>query len=421
MVLSYRGGEEMSQSLAADIEKVRHQFPFLRQKVNGRQRVYFDNAASTQKPDPVLDSIMRFYSTGYSNVHRGVHDLSERASEAYEGARKKVRSFINAASDKEIIFTRGTTESINLAAFSFGEAFLKKGDQVLVTEMEHHSNMLPWQMLCRRKGAQLRFVPFLDAGMLDMEAFEALLNDRTRLLAVTYVSNALGTINPVKQMIRKAHQHGVTVLVDAAQAVQHFKVDVGDLDCDMLAFSGHKMYAGTGIGALYVKEGLLDRMPPYQTGGGMVNSVSRDRTVFTDPPLKFEAGTGNIAGAVSLDSAIEFLRTLGMDMVEEHEKGLMGLLERELEQIPGIDIYASEARKSGVLSFNLKGVHPYDAGVVLNGCGIAVRTGTHCAGPVMCHYGVSGSIRVSFGIYNTAEEIKAFIEALKKAKDMLTL
>jgi cysteine desulfurase/selenocysteine lyase len=402
-----------------DIHKIRADFPILNQKIHGQPLIYLDNAATTQKPRQVLDKIVDYYSTCNSNIHRGVHSLSERASGVYEAVRTQVGRFINAADPSEIVFTRGTTESINLVAASFGEAFVHQGDEIIITEMEHHSNLVPWQNLCERKGAVLRILPFNDDGTLATDQLESLFSATTRLLSLTHVSNVLGQINPVREIIALAHAHEVPVLVDGAQSIQHLAVDVRDLDCDFFAFSGHKMYASTGIGVLYGKRKWLEAMPPYQCGGGMIDRVDFAGTTYGELPLKFEAGTPHIAGTVSLSAAIEYIQGIGMDRILAHEDDLLDYASRQLRSLDGITLYGQGNRRCGAISFNLADIHPYDAGMVLDKMGIAVRTGAHCAETVMKHYGITGTLRASFALYNTRDEIDRLILGLQKARRLL--
>ncbi len=402
-----------------DIAKIRADFPILGKKINGRPLVYLDNAATTHKPMAVLDRMAEFYTGSYGNAHRGSHYLSDKAGAAYESARETVRDFINAESAGEIIFTRGTTEAINLAASSFGEAFVREGDEIIISEMEHHSNIVPWQRLCARTGARLKIIPFDDDGRLKIEELDSLLSERTRIVSVTYVSNALGTVNDAKKIIDKAHKLAVPVLIDGAQAVQHTPVDVRDLDCDFFAFSGHKVHANTGIGVLYGKEKWLEAMPPYQTGGGMVQKVDFNKTTFTAPPLKFEAGTGNIAAAVSLEAAIQYLKGIGLEQIYSHENDLMLHAEKRLDSMNGVKVYGGNIKRHSAISFNMDEIHPYDAGAILDKLGIAVRAGKHCADPVMSHYDIPGTLRASFALYNTKEEIDILIEGLERARLML--
>lgn len=405
--------------MTLDITRIRDDFPILSQHIHGHPLVYLDNAATTQKPQQVLDEIVKFYATANSNIHRGVHSLSEQASALYEGARAKVQQFIDAADPSEIVFTRSATESINLVASSFGDAFVHKGDEIMITEMEHHSNVVPWQNLCQRKGAVLRVVPFRDDGTLALDQLKPLLSPRTKLLSLTYVSNVLGQVNPVHQIIELAHACEVPVLIDGAQAIQHLPVDVQDLDCDFFVFSGHKMYAATGIGVLYGKQKWLEAMPPYQRGGGMINTVGFEETTYTELPLKFEAGTPHIAGTVSLAAAIDYLEQVGLNEITAHEDKVLTYAIEQLNTMAGITLYGANNGHCGSVSFNLTDIHPYDVGMILDKMGIAVRTGTLCAGPVMQHYGISGAMRASFALYNTRDEVDQLIAGLQKAQQLL--
>ena len=402
-----------------DINKIREDFPILAKEIHGKLLIYLDNAATTQKPKIVLDKIVEFYANRNSNIHRGVHYLSEQASMAYENARETVRKFINAKNVSEIVFTKGTTEAINLVADSFGAKFIREGDEVIISEMEHHSNIVPWQIRCERAKAVLKVVPFNDDGTLMLDELIKLITERTRLISIIHVSNVLGVINPIKEIVEMAHSRDIPVLVDGAQAVQHFPVDVQELNCDFFAFSGHKMYAETGIGVLYGKEKWLEDMPPYQSGGGMVDSVSFEKTTFADLPLKFEAGTGNYVGAASMGTAIEYIQDIGLDEIAVYEGDLLDYATERLSAIQGINIYGLAPERCGAVSFNLENIHPYDAGMILDKLGIAVRTGTHCAEPVLRHYGVSASIRASLALYNTREEIDKLIEGIHKVQKML--
>lgn len=402
-----------------DIDVIRKDFPILAKKIYGKPLIYLDNAATTQKPKCVLDKIFDFYTSSNGNIHRGVHYLSEQASLAYENARKTVKDFINAKSACEIVFTSGTTEAINLVASSFGQRFINEGDEIVITEMEHHSNIVPWQILCKNIDAVLKVVPFENDGTLRLDELKNKITERTRLLSVIYVSNVLGVINPLKQIIEIAHARGIPVLIDAAQAVQHFSVDVQDLDCDFFAFSGHKMYAETGIGVLYGKEKWLETMPPYQSGGSMVASVSFEKTTYADPPLKFEAGTGNYVGAVSLGAAVEYLQRVNVAKIAAHENDLLNYAVKRLRTVPGIVLYGLAPNRCGVVSFNLENVHAYDVGIIIDKLGIAVRTGTHCAEPVMRHFGIPATIRASFAVYNTRTDIDELVVAMKKAQNIL--
>ncbi len=397
----------------------RHHFPLLRQRVNGKALVYFDNAATSQKPQVVIDAIMRYYQEENSNVHRGVHTLSEKATEAYEGVRAKVQEFIHAASPREIIFVRGTTEAINLVAASYGRKAVGKGDEVLISAMEHHSNIVPWQILCQERGAQLRVIPMNDAGELMLPDYERLLGARTRIVALTHVSNSLGTINPVREMIAMAHRRGIPVLLDGAQAVPHMEVNLRDLDCDFYAFSAHKMFGPTGIGILYGKEALLDEMPPYQSGGDMIKSVTFEKTVYNDLPHKFEAGTPSIAGAVGLGAAIDYLRQIGIDGVAAFEHELLAYATERVSEIPRLRIIGTARDKASVLSFVIEGIHPHDIGTILDDEGIAIRTGHHCAQPVMQRFGIPATARASFAFYNTKEEVEVLVKALHKVINVL--
>lgn len=398
---------------------LRSLFPILDQKVYDRPLVYFDNAATTQKPQPVIDALTGYYATLNSNIHRGAHYLAAQATEQYEETRRNVQRFINARNSHEIIFTRGTTESINLVASSFGQEFLKEGDEVVVSEMEHHSNIVPWQLTCERQGAKLRVLPFSDDGVLCIERLESLLNEHTRIVAVNHVSNTLGTINPIKQIVQIAHSHNIPVLVDGAQAISHMAVDVQELGCDFYCFSGHKMYAPMGVGVLYGREDLLERMPPYQGGGEMIKDVTFERTTYNDLPFKFEAGTPSVGDTMGLNAAIQFMLQTGIENIAHHEKELTDYATQKLLAIDGIRIFGQAPRKTSVVSFLLGKAHPYDTGTLLDKLGIAVRTGHHCTQPIMEHYGIPGTVRASFAIYNTKEEIDTFIAALRRIAPIL--
>ena len=409
----------MKQStVALDVERIRKDFPILHQEVHGRPLVYLDSAATSQKPQVVLDALADYYGRDNANVHRGVHQLSERATEAYEGARTRIQRFLNAAHSREIVFVRGTTEGINLVAHTYGRRTVGPGDEVVITALEHHSNIVPWQMLCEEKGAALRVVPIDDAGEVDVEAYERLLGERTRLVAVAHVSNALGTIVPVKRMIEAAHRRGIAVLVDGAQAAPHLRVDVQDLDCDFYTFSGHKTYGPTGIGVLYGKTDLLEAMPPFQGGGDMIKSVSFEKTVYNDLPYKFEAGTPDIAGAIGLGAALEYLEGLGLDRVAAHEHALLVHGTERLSSLPGLRLVGTAREKASILSFLVDGVHAHDVGSILDREGIAVRTGHHCAMPVMTRFGIAATTRASLGAYNTREDIDALVEGLAKVREI---
>lgn len=396
----------------------REDFPILSRKVYDKPLVYLDNAATTQKPRCVIDAISEEYLSVNANVHRGVHFLSQQATELHEKAREEVRRFINARSTDEIIFTRGTTESLNLMATSYGEAFLHEGDEVILTEMEHHSNIVPWQMLRDRKGIKLRILPVTERGELDLEAAKACFNENTRLLAITHVSNVLGTINPLKQLTRMAHERGCHVLADAAQSVPHFPVDVQELDCDFLAFSGHKVYGPTGIGVLYGREELLEKMPPYQGGGEMIARVTFEKTTYERLPFKFEAGTPDYVGTNALAVALKYVGGIGMEKIHEHEKALTEYAMKRLREIGGVKLYGEAAEKDAVVAFNMEGIHHLDVGTLLDRLGIAVRTGHHCAQPLMQRYGTEGMVRASFGLYNTMEEVDILTEGLQRIRKM---
>jgi len=404
--------------MSFDINKIRQDFPILNQKIYNRPLVYFDNAATTQRPQQVIDALTRTYVEYYGNIHRAAHFLADKSTMAYEETREKVRSLINAENREQIIFTKGATESINLVAFSYGEGFIKEGDEIIVSEMEHHSNIVPWQMMADRKKARIIMLPIDDSGRLLIEQLDSLITDRTRIIAVAHVSNVLGTINPVKQIIEIAHNRGVHVLIDGAQAVPHLHIDVKKLDADFYAFSAHKMYGPNGVGVLYGKTKLLDRLPPYQGGGEMISEVSFAGTTYNELPYKFEAGTPNISGVIAFGAAIDYLLNINLDTVADLENELMRYATSELNKIPGMKIYGTQAEKSGAISFNVEGVHFFDLGTMLDKFGIAVRTGHHCADPLMNHFGIQGTVRVSFAFYNTAEEIDLFIEALKKVIQM---
>lgn len=402
-----------------DIQKVRADFPLLKREVNGKPLVYLDNGATTQKPQSVIDAIVHYYSDMNSNVHRGVHYLSQISTDAFEVTRRKVKEFINAEEEVEIIITKGTTDSLNLVAQCYGKAFVHAGDEIIISAMEHHSNIVPWQMLCEDKGAVLKVIPMDESGVLDMEAYRALLSDKTKIVSVTYVSNALGTINPVKEIISLAHERNVPVLLDAAQAVQHIAIDVQQLDVDFLVFSGHKMYAPTGVGVLYGKAKWLNAMPPYQGGGDMIKDVSFEKTTYNVLPFKFEAGTPNIEAGICLAAAIDYITEIGIDSIKAYEDELLAYATEQLKGIEGIRFIGTAAEKSSVISFVVDGVHPYDIGVILDKLGIAVRTGHHCAQPVMEQLGIPGTVRASLAMYNTKEDIDALVTGLERALNML--
>lgn len=401
-----------------DVERIRADFPGLHQDVKGHRLVYLDNAASAQKPQSVIDAVSRLYSHDYANIHRGVHELSERATQAYENARLKTQRFLNAGSEKEVVFVRGTTEAINLVAQTYGRSGVSEGDQVLVTHMEHHSNIVPWQILCEQQKAVLEVVPIDDRGELDMDRLRELLTARTKIVAVAHVSNALGTVNPVRTIIDLAHEKGIPVLLDGAQAVPHLKVDVQALDCDFYAISAHKMFGPSGVGVLYGKESLLERMPPYQGGGDMIRSVSFEKTTYNRLPYRFEAGTPNIAGVVGLGAAIDYLTEIGMESISAYEEELLEYGTEALKHVPGLTIVGQARHKASVLSFVMDGVHPHDVGTILDQEGIAIRTGHHCAQPVMDRFGIPATARASLALYNTREEIDRLVGALHTVREV---
>jgi cysteine desulfurase/selenocysteine lyase len=401
-----------------DVQKLRRDFPILRQRIHGRTLVYLDNAATSQKPQVVIDAICRYYERDNANIHRGVHFLSEHATEEYEGARRTVQQFLNAADASEIIFVRGATEAINLVAQTYGRTNVHAGDEVFITAMEHHSNIVPWQILCEEKNARLRVAPISDSGELLLEDFEKLLGPRTKIVALTHISNALGTINPVWRIIEMARRWNIPVLVDGAQAVPHLKVDVQALDCDFYVFSGHKLYGPTGIGVLYGKSALLEAMPPYQGGGDMISSVTFEKTIYNKLPYKFEAGTPHVAGAIGLGAAIEYVNGLGMDNIAAYEHELLAYATEAVSTIPGIRVIGTAKEKAGVLSFLLDTIHPHDIGTILDQEGIAIRTGHHCAQPVMQRLGITATARASFAFYNTREEVDALVEGIQKVREV---
>ncbi len=418
-----RGNELLAVSrvpLPPDMTRLRWDFPILRQRVHGKPLVYLDNASTTQKPRSVIEAITRYYATANANVHRGVHVMSERSTQAYEEARSKVARFLHARDDREIVFVRGATEAINLVAQTFGRTRLGAEDEVLITAMEHHSNIVPWQMLCEQTGAVMKVSPVTDAGELDLAEYANLLNRRTRLVSVTHVSNALGTVNPVREMIEMAHRRDIPVLVDGAQAAPHMKVDVQSLDCDFYTFSGHKTYGPTGIGVLYGKANLLDAMPPYQGGGDMILQVSFEKTHYNAIPYKFEAGTPDIAGAIGLGAAVDYLEEIGMDTIAAHEHELLEYATEAVREVPGIRIVGTARAKAGILSFVLDGAHPHDIGTILDHEGIAIRAGHHCAMPLMERLGLPATARASFGLYNTREEVEALAAAIRKVREMFS-
>lgn len=402
-----------------DIQKIRADFPILSQTVYGKQLIYFDNGATTQKPQAVIDKVTRLFAEQYSSIHRGVHYLSEQSTEMYENARHTVQNYINARFSQEIIFTSGATGSINAIAFSFGEKYVSEGDEIIISGMEHHSNIVPWQMMCERKKAQLKVIPFTQDGELRLDVFKTMLNNRTKLVAVNHVSNTLGTINPVKEIIEIAHAASVPVLIDGAQAIQHARVDVQDLDCDFYVFSGHKVYGPTGIGVLYGKEQWLNDLPPYQGGGDMVDCVTFEHTTYNALPFKFEAGTSNFVSAIGLGTALDYLQSLGLEKIAGYEHQLLLYATEKLKAIDGLRIYGNARDKISIISFLVDNIHPYDMGMILDKMGIAVRTGSHCTQPLLEQYNIDGTIRASMVFYNTFEEVDYFVEAVKKAKMML--
>ena len=403
---------------ALNLQNIRADFPILHQEVNGYPLVYLDNAASSQKPLQVIDKISEYYHHDNANIHRGVHKLSQRATDAYELARSKVRQFVNAQSDKEIIFTRGATEAVNLVAQSFVRPMLQAGDEILISHLEHHANIVPWQILCEQTGAKLKVIPMTQAGELDLTDFDAMLTSKTKLLAVGQVSNALGTVNPVKAMTAKARAKGIAVLIDGAQAVPHMAVDVQDLDCDFYVFSGHKMFAPTGIGALYGREELLNAMPPYQGGGDMILSVSFDKTIYNELPYKFEAGTPHIAGAIGLGAAIDYMWAIGIDNIAAQEHHLLELATTKINALSGVEIIGTAKEKASVISFMIDGVHPHDVGTIFDQRGVAIRTGHHCAQQVMEFYDIPATARASFAFYNNDDDVEALIKVIIKTQEL---
>ena len=402
-----------------DINKIRKQFPILNRKVNGEKLTYLDNGATSQKPQSVIDAIDNYYRNENSNVHRGIHLLSERATDKFEQTRIAVQLFIGAKHNHEIIFTKGTTDSVNLVANGF-RSLLKQGDEILISELEHHSNIVPWQMCCNVSGATLKVIPILDNGELDMDEFEKLLSENTKLVALSHVANSLGTINPVEEIIEKCHRVGTKVLIDGAQAASYISLNMQDLDADFYCFSAHKMYGPTGVGVLYGKEESLNELPPYQGGGEMIEEVSFEKTTYADLPHKFEAGTPNIAGVIAFKNAIDFISELGIKNIAKHIRDLLKYATSEILKIEGVKIYGTSEKKSGIISFNIEGLHPYDIGMILDKLGVAIRTGHHCTQPVMNYYKIPGTARISFALYNSKSEIDTCINAIKKAKQMLS-
>ena len=412
-----RGGRSAT-ALPYDIARIREDFPALQQSIRGKPLVYLDNAATTQKPQAVIDALVHYYTYDNSNVHRGVHTLATRATEAYEGARKKVASFINAAEPAEIVFVRGTTEGINLVARSFTRCCIDRGDEVLITAMEHHSNIVPWQILCGESGAKLRVIPMNERGEIRLDEYDKLLTPKTRIVAVVHISNSLGTVNPVKEMVERAHAKNIPVLIDGAQSAPHIAVDVREIGCDFFVFSGHKMYGPMGIGVVYGRRELLERMPPYQGGGDMIASVTFEKTTYNTLPYKFEAGTPHVAGVVGLGAAIDYIHGLGFPAIETHERDLALYAVGRLSAIPGLRLIGTAKDRASVVSFVLDGIHPHDVGTILDREGIAVRTGHHCTQPVMDFFGVPATSRASFGLYNTRDEVDALVAAIYKVKEV---
>ncbi len=401
-----------------NVREIREQFPALRRLIYGKNLIYFDNGATSQKPQMVLDAINMYYSKDNANIHRGVHYMSQKATTGFEDARQIIQKYINANKSEEIIFTKGTTDSINLVAFSFGQ-LLNTGDEVIISAMEHHSNIVPWQMMCERRGCILKIAPINKKGELIMADYEALLNSKTKLVSITHISNTLGTINPIKEITQKAHAVGAKVLIDGAQSIQHMKIDEKDIDCDFFAFSSHKVFGPTGVGVLYGKEAILEKMPPYQGGGDMIAKVTFEKTTYNELPFKFEAGTPHIAGVICLGKAIEFLAQFDIDAIQKHEHDLMEYAQDMLSTFEGVNIIGEAKKKTSVVSFTVDGIHPFDIGTLLDKQGIAVRTGHHCTQPLMDFYKIPGTIRASFAFYNTKEEIDTFIEAVEKSINML--
>jgi cysteine desulfurase/selenocysteine lyase len=409
----------MNAVTAIDIEKIRAQFPILHQTVNGKPLIYFDNAATNQKPQQVIDALVNYYKSNNANIHRGIHTLAERATKAFETTRHSMQRFINAAHAEEIIFTRGVTESINLVASSYGRTFLKEGDEVIISELEHHSNIVPWQMICLERKSVLKVIPVTDAGEIDLEAYRRLLTTKTKIVAVNHASNSLGTINPIKEIIKLAHSSGAVILIDGAQAAAHLEIDVQELDCDFYCISSHKMYGPTGAGILYGKKNILEKMPPYMGGGEMIKEVTFAKTTYNDLPYKFEAGTPNIADVIALNEAVNFIDAYGKDQIAEHEHELLNYATKKLVTIPGLKLIGTAKDKVAVQSFIIEGIHHFDIGQMLDTRGIAVRTGHHCTQPLMDRMGIEGTVRASFSVYNTKAEIDELIEGLKRITNFM--
>lgn len=415
------GSSTKVSSSALDIERIRKDFPILKRRIHGKPLVYLDNAATTQKPQQVLDALAHYYEEDNANIHRGVYQLSTAATEKYDTARQKVSSFINARASHEIIFTRNSTESINLVAQSFGRSNVSTDDEIVITHMEHHSNIVPWQLLCEQTGAQLRVAPIDDRGQLKLDELERLINSRTKLVSLVHLSNSLGTINPVAEIVQIAHQNDVPVLVDGSQAAYHMPLDMQSLDCDFYVFTGHKLYGPTGIGVLYGREALLEKMPPYQGGGDMISSVTFDKTTYAELPNKFEAGTPHIAGVVGLGTAVDYINSIGFDRIMSHEQDLLTYGTTELSAVPGLQLIGTADRKASILSFVLKGVHPHDVGTIVDTEGVAIRTGHHCTQPVMERFRVPATVRASVAMYNTRDEIDVLVRALFKVREMFPI
>ena len=406
--------------MAFDINHIRDQFPILQRQVHGKPLVYFDNGATTQKPSAVIERVNQYYANENSNIHRGVHYLSDYSTNEYENARKVVQSFINAKHEEEVIFTKGTTDAINTVAYSFGETYINEGDEIIISYLEHHSNIVPWQMLCERKGAILKVIPINTNGQLELDVYESYLSEKTKLVAVNHISNALGTINDIERIIESAHRFNAKVLIDGAQSIQHFKVDVQSLDADFFVFSAHKLYGPTGVGVLYGKKEILDALPPYQGGGDMIKTVSFEKTIYNDLPHKFEAGTPNIVGGIALGTAINFVESVGLESIHSYESELLAYADECLAQIKGLKILGPDAsNRSAVISMVIEGVHPFDIGTLLDSKGIAVRTGHHCAQPIMDFYKIPGSLRASIAMYNTKDEVELLSEAIERAVRIL--
>jgi cysteine desulfurase/selenocysteine lyase len=402
-----------------DIDKIRSNFPILNKKINGNRMVYLDNSATTQKPQDVIDSVVDYYTNMNSNIHRGDHFLSEQASNIYESVRLKIKDYINAKKLEEIVFTSGTTESINLIANTYGQVFIKRDDEIIISEMEHHSNIVPWQMLCENKKAKLKIIPIDENGDLKLDILKNLISDKTKLISVTHISNVLGTINPVKKIVGMGHRKNIPVLIDGAQAIPRIPIDVQKLDCDFYVFSGHKIYAETGVGVLYAKEKWLNALPPYKYGGGMISKVRFEKTTFADIPFKFEAGTSNISAVISLGKAVDYIKNIGMNEIENHENFLTKYAYEKLANLEGVTVYGNPGERCGVISFNLDGIHHYDAVMILSKMGIALRSGKHCAEPLIDHYKIKGSIRMSFAIYNNRADVDRLVSGIRKVQGML--